>query len=117
MKTSNDLKQWRKDGQHLPPFMRDFHDQKDLFKAIHDIYSLHEAKDHRAPIGFSDAMIYTIDNFLWFMAAHGYTLQRCRAKQEFVDIHATISEATEKRNSHFMKLLTEGLSQTKAKQQ
>lgn len=113
MKTMPQLTQWRKNGRHLPPFMRDFHDQKDLFKAIHDVYRLDEKKDHRDPIGFTTAMIYTIDSFLWFMAAHGYTLQRCRAKQEFADIHATISEATEARNAHFAKLLSERHSEGK----
>ena len=32
------------------------------------------------------AHTYVIDLFLWFMALHGYTLQRSRAKEEFYDL-------------------------------
>lgn len=33
MKTS--IQEWLKSGAYLPKPMRDFHDQKDIFKAIH----------------------------------------------------------------------------------
>ncbi|HBE9089627.1 TPA: hypothetical protein KNG84_001649, partial [Serratia fonticola] len=29
------LAKWLKSGEYLPAFMRDFHDQKDIFKAMH----------------------------------------------------------------------------------
>ena len=58
------LKQWLESMEYLPPFLRDFHDQKDLFKSIHTIY---RDSDSLKP-SWPDGMIYVIDCFLWFMA-------------------------------------------------
>lgn len=66
--------------KHLPPFMRDFHDQKALFKAIHNEYDLNDNK--KCP-NWIQAHIYTIDIFLWYMGQRGYTLQKSRADVEF----------------------------------
>ena len=38
-----------------------------------------------------EGQCYVIDCFLWFMARHGYTLQRSRAQQDFDSIEATIA--------------------------
>jgi hypothetical protein len=110
----SELREWRKRGDHLPPFMRDFHDQKDLFKAIHDLYKLDDVKDHRDPISFVTAMIYTMDSFLWFMAGHGYTLQRCRAKQPFMNVHETVTAAREARDKAFAAMLNQHIESRRA---
>lgn len=89
------LDQWLKSGAHLPDFMRDFHDQKDLFKTIHELVHANEGSQR---ITWVDAHIYTVDVFLWFMARRGYTLQRSRAKQDFLDIHQTVAEQTKRRD-------------------
>lgn len=74
----------------LPYFMRDFHDQKDLFKSIETLYSKSENK---MPGNWIDNHVFTIDWFLWFMADHGYTLQKYRGKKvKTFDIHETINE-------------------------
>lgn len=86
------VQNWRKNGKHLPPFMRDFHDQKDLFKSIRDIY---EPLQEPYEINWVTAQIYTIDRFLWFMAAHGYTLQKNRSKLDFNWIEHTIKMTRE----------------------
>ena len=31
------LNAWMKSGEYLPAFMRDFHDQKDIFKAVYEL--------------------------------------------------------------------------------
>lgn len=80
--------EWRNDGEHLPEFMRDFHDQKNLFKALSSSFT--NAED--CPLNFRDGQIYTIDWFLWFMAIHGYKLQKTTAKVEFRDISKAIEE-------------------------
>ena len=82
---NEEIRQWRDEGKHLPAFMRDFHDQKDLFKAIHRRYV--ERPDGA---NWVQAHTYTIDFFLWFMAQHGYTLQRSRVRLPFDDLHATV---------------------------
>ena len=74
------LTEWRKTGAHLPAFLRDFHAQKDVFKYIDHLTSKRD-EDHQT--NWCDAQIYVIDAFLWCMARHGFTLQRCRAKQPF----------------------------------
>lgn len=87
-----ELKAWRKDGRHLPEILRDFHDQKDLFKTIHEQYRLDEPKEGRDPINWVQAHIYTMDAFLWFMAAHGWTLQRNQTKRvKFYSLEHTLN--------------------------
>jgi len=76
-----ELKTWIESGKHLPEFLRDFHDQKDIFKTIHQKYQ----NPNKPPnVNWIDAHIYTVDWFLWYMASHGYTLQKSRADQNFL---------------------------------
>jgi hypothetical protein len=76
--TNDDIAQWLESGKHLPEPMRDFHDQKDLFKSIHYLYQDNE--NFKASPNWADAHVYVIDAFLWFMASRGYTLQKTRKK-------------------------------------
>ena len=72
-----ELQKYLGSGKHLPKCMRDFHDQKDLFKSIHHLYQ------DSPQVNMPSWMIghqYVIDWFLWFMASRGYTLQKTRAK-------------------------------------
>ena len=93
---SEELKQWRDAGNHLPEFMRDFHDQKDVFKAIAAIPAPSDTIA-AAEITWPQAHVYTIDRFLWFMARHGYVLRKSGAKLPFHDIAATLKDATDTR--------------------
>lgn len=74
-------------GRYLPTFMRDFHDQKDIFKAVHWWGKNSESRK----IGWIDAHCYVIDIFLGFMALHGYTLQKTRTKECTYEIQDTIN--------------------------
>lgn len=80
------------DGNYLPRFMRDFHAQKRLFKAIHSHYATRFKESDLSGLNWIMAHIYVIDLFLWFMALHGYTMQRSRAKEEFYDIDSFLHE-------------------------
>tara|TARA_R110002033_G_scaffold42918_3_gene84218 strand:+ start:859 stop:1143 length:285 start_codon:yes stop_codon:yes gene_type:complete len=80
--------QWREDMGHLPVFMRDFHAQKDLFKALSSSFENAE----ECPLNFRDGQIYTIDWFLWFMAIHGYKLTKTTANIEHKDIDDAIAQ-------------------------
>ena len=94
------LKQWRDDQKHLPEFMRDFHRCKELFKGIEDYIVLDE--DHPAKaVNWRQGHCYTIDVFLWFMARHGWTLQRSRARQNFEDLDALLEELNRLRREAF----------------
>ena len=89
--TSPKLDHWRQHHKHLPPFLRDFHDQKALFKAIEEAYGHEREKPgHVQMPDWVTAQCYTIDWFLWFMAKHGYTLQRSQADVPFDDIAETL---------------------------
>lgn len=91
--------QWRKSGAYLPEFMRDFHDQKDLFKALHEVVDRSCAKPgnlHMRDLTWTDAHVYTVDIFLWVMAGHGYTLQRSRKRWTFPSIYDFVSAANER---------------------
>lgn len=109
-----DLKQWRKQGKHLPAFMRDFHDQKNLFKTIHELYHSTPREHSTPPPDWIQAHTYTIDSFLWFMAAHGWTLQRNATKSvQFYSIDATLRAAQEKRDAADVEMLKAWLAQGK----
>jgi hypothetical protein len=84
-----DLQDWLQSQEYLPPFLRDFHDQKDLFKAIHWRTSTNESTQ---ALTWVQAHCYVIDVFLWWMAARGYTLQKTRVKCEFRDLKTDIEE-------------------------
>lgn len=81
--------EWFKSGGYLPAPLRDFHDQKDVFKAMHA--TVRERPDNilRRP-SWIDGHVYVIDVFLWFMAKHGWTLQRTRGDGEFLPLSETI---------------------------
>lgn len=91
------IPEWLNKEKHLPPFLRDFHDQKDFFKAMHDYFSdsFHKTDRHQMP-NWADGHVYTIDYLLRFLAAHGWTLQKNKSKLEFCDIDQTINEYKEK---------------------
>ncbi len=103
---------WMRMGKYLPRFMRDFHDQKRLFRAIGELVSDTQQKD----IGtvrsivtsllphWSDAHIYVVDFFLWYMAKRGYTLQRSRQRLPFLDLDEDLKEF-DKRQLERMKVL------------
>lgn len=75
---------WLDSGEYLPNFMRDFHDQKDLFKKMHSLYG-DSAAAKQMPSRV-DGHCYVIDWFLWYMAGRGYTLQKSKKKLEFRDL-------------------------------
>lgn len=94
------VEEWLKSYEFLPLFMRDFHDQKDLFKAMHDRVQT-ESK-----VSWVDGHCYVIDVFLWFMARRGYTLQKTRTKLSGVrDIHADIDASMQQRRDSFVSLV------------
>lgn len=92
----DEIKRWMYEGKHLPPALRDFHDQKDLFKALDRVFQ--DAKNdpesdyHMRFIlnsypGWVCFHIFVVDYFLWYMARRGYTLQRARKRLPFVEFN------------------------------
>jgi hypothetical protein len=98
------LKAWRADAKHLPDFLKDFHDQKDFFKMMHERLTTDD-NSYTKDISWVAGQIYTVDMFLWYCAKFGYTLQRSRAKQNFEDLDQAISANNNQRNDHFANLL------------
>lgn len=90
MGKESNLVSWLQSGEYLPEFLRDFHDQKDVFKAMHN--TIHNANENGNP---RDGHIYVIDTFLWYMARCGYTLQRSRKKVEFRNMQDDIDRSKE----------------------
>ena len=88
------------DHENLPDFMKDFHDQKDLFKAIYTQYGEGNNKELLSKVNWIDAHCFTIDVFLWWMGMHGYKLQKIRKKGiEFHEPNETIRYFTDLRKS------------------
>ena len=77
-----EMEEWLDELKYLPEFLRDFHDQKEIFKHMHEIYRGSDS----LTVGWVDGQIYTIDCFLWYMASRGYTLQKSRKKVKFRDL-------------------------------
>lgn len=82
--------EWMTKGLYLPKIMRDFHDQKALFKTIHSLVDPNRTEIQE--IDWIQAQCYVIDIFLWFMAVRGYTLQKSRSKYPFKDIEADLEK-------------------------
>lgn len=91
-----ELQKWREEQKHLPEFMRDFHNCKRLFRGIGEFIVLegdHPAKE----VNWRQAHCYTIDVFLWFMARHGFTLQRSRSRHAFESLDDLLEELDRER--------------------
>ncbi len=80
------LNEYLQSGSYLPGFMRDFHDQKKIFKDMHIAYAGNSA--HKGMPSWNIGHQYVIDWFLWCMASRGYSLQRIRKRDvKFIDIN------------------------------
>ena len=86
--------------------MRDFHDQKDLFKTIWSWWG--KKIEESCHIKWVDAQIFVIDSFLWFIGLHGYKLQKDRTKNvDFYDIDKSINAYNDEVRANFAKMLKE----------
>ncbi|WP_392559740.1 hypothetical protein [Orbus mooreae] len=95
---NNKLLNYLNEGKHLPSFMKDFHDQKDIFKLLaHYVQTDTNHEPDRLPNWIS-AHIYTIDFFLWTMARCGYSLQKSRSKIDFDNIQELIDAENKHEN-------------------
>lgn len=96
------VKRGLRNGKYLPKKLRDFHDQKDLFKAIHGTFE--QSPGHE--VNWIDGHVYTVDVFLWVMAAHGYTLQKSRGvSAPTLDLDAFVQGYRDEQNRRFAEFL------------
>jgi len=99
------LSAWLKRGDHLPAPLKDFDGQTKVFRCLGALMQKRVAKyqsEHcgmappEAVVNATVGQIYVIDCFLWFMAKHGYTLQKTRlpaaTRPEFDDLQETLNE-------------------------
>ena len=110
-------REWINKCLHLPYFLRDFHEQKDVFKWIHSKWVGPQIEQHKQENKYStdylegvswvQAQIYVIDHFLRFMACHGYTLQKSRKKFDYCSIEETIKAFNDEQAAIFKKMLEE----------
>lgn len=102
-----DIKAYLASNKWLPWFMRDFHDQKDLFKTIEQKWPNSPDMD----ISWIRAHVYVVDRFLRFMAFHGYTLQKARVRDvQFGDIDHSLRSAEAERTQATVSILSNALS-------
>ncbi len=96
-------------GHHLPRDFRDFHDQKDLFKTIDASIDWQERQSHARGdrVLWTDAHVYVIDIFLWFMAQRGWTLQRSRAHVDFRSYRSDLESRQQEESRAFQDLLSD----------
>jgi hypothetical protein len=109
---SSAIEAWLEAGRHLPHAMRDFHDQKALFAAMHTLQgdggasastgsSTQAALEPHFNLTPAVGHAYVVDRFLWFMARRGWTLQRCRADLPFDDLIADVDAVGKARTEQF----------------
>ncbi|PKH21430.1 hypothetical protein CIG19_16655 [Enterobacterales bacterium CwR94] len=99
---SNDpLIEWLSSGEYMPEFLRDFHSQKDLFKAMHNTITNADENGN-----WRDGHVYVVDTFLWYMARCGYTLQRSRKQVSFRSIDDDIERFRKETADSFAKILS-----------
>lgn len=109
---NQNVRNWLETLEYLPPDLRDFHAQKEVFKWIWEkVEANREAGAPAEPSQLRDmdwaaAHVWTVDWFLWFMAACGYTLQRSRKKGvPFHDLTACLAEKREREVKAFDDML------------
>lgn len=105
------MNDWLRSGKYLPEPLRDFHDQKDVFKAMHQIVNV-EGNEYAKPVDWIAGQCYVIDIFLWFMARRGYTLQRTRRKDDYRDLAADVVAANRERTAHLSALFAQATPPT-----
>lgn len=96
------LREWLDSAMYLPPFIRDFHDQKELFKRIDQLKS--SGNMFEKP-NWVTAQIYVIDFFLFFMARHGYTLQKSKAKIDFESLDKTMHDFRDEKFGYLKQII------------
>lgn len=102
-------KEYVESGAHLPDILKDFHDQKDFFKAIYQKWG--EGSEVLNSVKWTDAHVFTIDIFLHWAGLHGYKLQKSRAKNvEFYDIVDTIQHCNKIKSDQFSQMLSQRLN-------
>jgi hypothetical protein len=106
-----DLDRWLKSGKYLPSVLRDFHDQKEVFRAMHEIIAPPDPSNLTRRPDWIEGQCYVIDVFLWFMARRGYTLQRTRINADFRDLEQDVAAVTQARDQSFAAIL--GAAMTK----
>jgi len=106
---------WIAGGKYLPEPLRDFHDQKRLFKRI-QVNVENKIRRNKQERGYDPylqginwcmAHVYVIDFFLWFMALHGYTLQRSRQKFAFDDLDETMQDFEKQQIEQYKDIFSE----------
>lgn len=101
------VKDFLESGKHLPPFLRDFHNQKDVFKTLWGVMDKSGLPKEIQTLGWVNFHIIIIDIFLWWMAKRGWTLQRSRQKVEFLDVNEDIKKYKDEQTEVFKKFLEE----------
>lgn len=110
MRDQDAFEKWMSHQQYLPREIRDFHDQKSLFKFVDKTRLANIDRNKGSYMGgmnWVDSMIYTADVFLWVMAQHGYTLQRSRKKFDFLDLEESLSREAETRRKESAGLISQ----------
>ena len=70
------IEHYKKELKYLPEYLRDFHNQKDLFKMIHGWYNPnYKETELLNKITFRDGQIFIIDFVLWCLVRYGYKIQ------------------------------------------
>lgn len=96
------LSKWLVSGEYLPEFMRDFHDQKDVFKAMHNTIKTQTKIATRVMV----ISMWLIPSFGIWLAAD----TRCKKSRKnitFKDMQADIDRFKREMTDDFSKMLSD----------
>lgn len=96
--TSKKLDEWRKSYAFVNQVIGEFHERKDLFKYIHESWSL--SKGIEPTLNTIEGHTYIADAFLWMLARHGLVLGKSYKKLDFKDLKMEVSEFIKERNEN-----------------
>lgn len=112
----SELKKYMDEGGYLPVFMRDFHDQKLLFKRLNEMVE-HREDNYTNNINWIQGHVYVVDIFLHYMGLHGYTLQKSRKKVDFLDIEEDLITFETKTREEYLKVLSQAVNKMKSEKE
>lgn len=104
----DNLKDWMARGDHLPAALKDFHDQKEIFKLMHELQQPADGceSDPAHSLDYKTGQCYVIDRFLHFMARRGYTLQQSKKQLPFLDMQSELNAKRERDAAAFKSMIS-----------
>ena len=102
-KAPRTVAEWLRAEEHLPYFLKDFHDQKVVFRELEE-WGRNPSRPALYEVPAVCAQLYVMDVLLPWLAHHGYTVQRTRARLPFYNLSDTLRASRERFSARFARI-------------